>query len=156
MIMEHMTDEVKKIAHALLALIDGVRWTVTHIGIERYVENGPQWVRLEVALGEQRHKYLIARKEMVKAWIALDHRGESIVEGMQTFVDDHEWIPVETKIVQIDGVRCVQLTLQTLDAVICQTIVMDHHGLVAAYYALRTGIELLSDAQEAMGYLTNY
>lgn len=154
--MTHMTEEVKVIAHALLALIDGVRWTVTHIGIERYVENGPQWVRLEVALGDRRHKYLIARKEMVRAWVALDNRGESIVDGMRTFVDDHEWLPVGTEIIYIDGVKCVQLVLQTVDTVTRQTIVMDHHGLVAAYYALRTGIELLSDAQEAMGYLTDF
>jgi hypothetical protein len=154
--MEHMTDAVKNIAHALMALINGVRWTVTHIGIERYVENGPQWVRLEVALGDQKHKYLIARKEMVRAWIALDHRGESIVEGMQTFVDNDEWMPVETKIVQIDDVRCVQLILQTKDATTRQTIAMDHHGLVDAYYALRTGIELLSDAQETLGYFTDF
>ena len=148
--------KIQEIAQALMALIDGVRWTVTHIGIERYVENGPQWVRLEVALGDQRHKYLIARKEMVRAWIALDQRGESIVEGMQTFVDGHEWMPVETNIVQIDGVRCVQLILQTTDALTRQTVIIDHHGLVDAYYALRTSVELLSDAQEAMGYLTSF
>ncbi len=149
-----MTPEVKAIADALDVRIDDASWDATYIGIERYEENGPQWVRLEVSTCGEGHLYQIARKEMVKAWIAIDQKGVSDVDGMKSFIDGSEWLPVSTAIHEIDRVRYVELILQAMDGSRKQVIRIDHKGLVAAYFALRSHVELLEDAREAFAYLS--
>ena len=141
-----MIPEVATIAKNMFVLVDGERWQAKFIAIERYVPRGPQWVHLIAENRDQSHTYLIDRKKMVNAWIHLV-KGEVELEGMVVKVDGVQWKPTGATIEIVDGIRSVTLSLKSPGGV-SQKISIDFDGLVAAYYALRTKIELVEDMQE--------
>ena len=144
-----MSSDVAEIAARLIVKIDGVAWRATLISLDRFIENGPQWVRLEVARDGEEHVYYIDRKKMVMSWLALEKR-QSVVDGMTTFVDGLQWTPMHTEEIFVDGLRSILLVLRSPKGV-DQHITIDRDGLIKAYYGLRTDIQdLIGDVGDVL------
>ena len=144
-----MTEDVAEIAARLIVRINGEPWQATLISLDRFEKNGPQWVRLEVLCDDKAFAYYIDRKLMVKSWLALE-KGQSVVDGMTTFVNGVQWTPVRTEDLYVEGVRSVLLVLRSPDGV-DQHITIDRDGLIKAYYGLRTDIQdLIGDVGDVL------
>lgn len=129
-----MTPEIAEIAVRLMITVDGEKWQTTLISVDRFEENGPQWVRLEIAKDGKAHAYYIDRKNMVKSWLALD-KGQSVVDGMTTYVDGVQWTPIYTEEVYVEGMRSILLHLRSPEGV-DQKITIDRDGIIDAYHKL--------------------